>query len=89
MMLDLSRSAKAFLDELQPKQFKQVANRIFALLKDPYPADAKHVAGHPGVRRIDCGEYRVCYSVTANVVAVVVAGKRNDDEVYRQLDRRA
>ncbi len=88
MSLNLSRSALDFLATLQPKQFKQVTSQILRLQSESYPHDAKHLAGHPGYRRIDCGEFRVCYRVEDEVVCVAVVGKRNDDEVYRQLTRR-
>jgi mRNA interferase RelE/StbE len=87
-MLDLSRDARDFLDDLQPKQFKQVATRILALQREPIPNDAKHLAGHPGYRRIDCGEFRVCYAVADGVVRITIVGKRNDDDVYRRLARK-
>jgi mRNA interferase RelE/StbE len=86
-MIDLTRRAQDFLQDLQPKQFKQVAKSIFALLKDPFPADCKHLSGHPGFRRIDVGEYRVCYEVSNGIVRVAVVGLRNDDAVYKELKR--
>ena len=86
-MLDLSRDARDFLSDLQAKQFKQVTSKIHDLLRDPFPADAKHLAGHPGFRRIDSGEFRVCYKVNDKIICVVVVGKRNDDEVYRDFSR--
>jgi len=87
MMLDLSRDACNFLKALQSKEFKQVTSKILDLLRDPFPADAKHLAGYPGYRRIDSGEFRVCYTVRKDVICIIVAGKRNDDEVYRDLSR--
>lgn len=89
MNLNLSKDAVDFLGDLQSKQLKQVALRIFELPRNAYPSDAKHIAGHPGYLRIDCGEYRVCYSVVDSVIRVVVVGKRNDDAVYRELRRKA
>lgn len=86
-MLDLSKDAQDFLSDLQPKQFKQVATKIHDLLRDPFPANAKHLSGYPGYRRISSGEFRVCYKVNDDVVYVAVVGKRNDDEVYRNLSR--
>ena len=88
MNLNLSKDARDFLDKLQSKQYKQVATKIFALQKDAFPADAKHLEGHPGYRRVDSGEYRVCYFVADSVIHVTVAAKRNDDEVYRKLGRK-
>jgi mRNA interferase RelE/StbE len=88
MNLNLSKDAVDFLGDLQSKQLRQLALRIFGLQRNAYPPDAKHISGRPGYLRIDSGEYRVCYSVADSVVWVVVVGKRNDDEVYRQLRRK-
>ena len=86
-MIDLTRRAHDFLKDLQPKQFKQVTNKILSLLRDPYPQDCKHLAGHPGFRRVDVGEFRVCYETSDNVVRIAVVGRRNDDAVYKELNR--
>jgi mRNA interferase RelE/StbE len=86
-MIDLTRRAQKFLGDLQPKQFKQVTSRILSLMREPYPADCKHLSGHPGFRRIDIGEYRVCYEVNNGTVRVAVVGARNDDAVYKELQR--
>ena len=86
-MIDLTRRAQDFLKDLQPKQFKQVTNKILSLLRDPYPQDCKHLAGHPGCRRVDVGEFRVCYEASDNVVRIAVVGRRNDDSVYKELNR--
>ncbi len=86
-MLDLTRRAQNFLSNLQAKQFKQVTNKIISLLRDPYPQDCKHMSGHPGCRRVDIGEFRVCYEPLKNVVRILVVGKRNDDAVYKELKR--
>jgi len=86
-VIDLTRHARDFLETLPPKQFKQVAKGIFALLKNPFPVDCKHLSGHPGFRRIDVGEYRVCYEIADNAVRVIVVGLRNDGAVYKELER--
>jgi len=86
-MLDLSKTARDFLGDLQAKQFKQVTAKILELQSEPFPHDAKHLSGYPKYRPIDSGEFRVCYKVEDKVIFVSVVGKRNDDEVYRQLSR--
>ncbi len=86
-MIDLTRRALDFLNDLQPKQFKQVTNSILSLLRNPYPEDCKHLSGHTGFRRIDIGEFRVCYEVSDGIVRIVVVGRRNDDAVYKELKR--
>jgi mRNA interferase RelE/StbE len=87
-MLDLSKSARDFLGDLQSKQFKQVAVKIHDLLHDPFPQDAKHLSGYPGYRRISAGEFRVCYTVVGEIIRVVVVRKRNNDAVYKELERK-
>jgi mRNA interferase RelE/StbE len=88
MMLDLSKSARDFLADLQAKQVKQVTVKIFDLLREPFPQDAKHLSGYPGYRRIDAGEFRMCYKVVGEIIRIVVVGKRNDDAVYKELARK-
>jgi len=86
--LDLTKDAASFLADLPAKQFKQVTSRIHGLMRDPNPHDAKHIHGRPGFRRVDVGEYRIIYTIEGDTVKVPVIGKRNDDEVYRILDRK-
>ena len=62
---------------------------MLALLNNPEPHDSRLLKGsRSGNRRVDVGEYRVVYRVEDERVLILVAGKRNDDEVYRQLFRR-
>jgi len=87
-MLDISRSALKFLKRLQqPKQYKQIASKIFELQRDPMPPDSKHLSGYPSYFRVDSGEYRIIYTKTDSVIQIAVVGKRNDDEVYKQMKR--
>jgi mRNA interferase RelE/StbE len=88
MMLDLSKSASSFLESLPAKQYKQIVERIFALRGNQDPHDSRHLAGHSGFKCVDQGEYRIIFYVEKDVVRVPVIGKRNDDEVYRQLKGR-
>lgn len=88
MMLDLSKSASSFLESLPAKQYKQIVERIFGLRGNQEPHDSRRLSGHPGYKRIDQGEYRIVFYVEKDVVRVPFIGKRNDDEVYRQLSRR-
>ncbi len=85
--LDLGRDAAKFLETLPPKQFRQVALRIFDLLREPLAPDTLALRGHADFRRADIGEYRVIYRLEAEVVKVALVGKRNDDEVYRRFKR--
>ena len=84
--LDLTPRAKKFREGLPPKQFRQVVNKIFSLLEAPEAHDSHALAGFPW-RRADVGEYRIIYRIDRDTVKIPLVGKRNDDEVYRDLER--
>ena len=89
LALKVSRQAGRFIKTLPPKQYKQLVGTMLALLNNPEPHDSRLLKGsRRDNRRVDVGEYRVVYRVEEETVLILVAGKRNDDEVYRQLSRR-
>ncbi|PSB01716.1 type II toxin-antitoxin system RelE family toxin [Merismopedia glauca] len=83
--LRLTKAAEKELYDLQPKQFKQVAKKIFSLQSDATPQDCKPLKGYPGAYRVDQGEYRIMYFIVENEIQIFRVGKRNDDEVYENL----
>ena len=102
--IKLTKSAEKQLYDLPPKQFKQVAKKIFSLQSEPRPQDYKPLQGHPGSYRVAQGEYRILYpkgfascstwggpktalahKILESEVEIFRVGKRNDDEVYRNL----
>ena len=86
LALDLTHQAKDFLDQLDPKRFRQVVKKIFSLMENPKPPDAKPLQGHP-FWRADIGEYRIIYRVEGNCLKVSLVDRRNDGEVYKKLSR--
>lgn len=85
----LSKSAREFIQELAPKEAKQVAMKVFSLGVDPRPNDCKQLKGTDGdYLRVDSGEFRIIYCVHDDTVMISDIGKRNDDEVYRRFGRR-
>ncbi len=86
LRLGLEKRCASFLGTLPAKAFRQIALRIFDLMREPLGHDTRALAGTP-YRRADVGEYRVIYRIEADTVLVILIGKRNDDEVYRQLRR--
>jgi mRNA interferase RelE/StbE len=82
--LRLSKAAVRSLDDLPPKQYRQVARRIISLMADPRPHDSERLKGHDYLR-VTVGEYRIVYQVGGEELHVLLIGKRNDDEVYRRL----
>jgi len=84
LKLLISKKAHKFLDKLPPKQFRQIVKKVFALLEEPRPHDSEELRGYPFLRN-DVGEYRVIYDVQGDTLRLILVGKRNDAEVYRQL----
>lgn len=84
--LRLSRRAEKSLAKLPAKHFEQIRRRLLALPGEPRPHDSRTLRGHP-YWRLDVGEYRVVYEINPDCIAVLLVGKRNDDEVYRELAR--
>lgn len=88
MKLTITKQALKALEGLDAKQYKQVGKTVFNLLSNSEPHDSKALKGASnGERRIDVGEYRVIYAITADVIEILVIGKRNDDEVYKVWER--
>ena len=84
LKLLVSKKAQKFLDDLPPKQFRQIIKKVFALLENPRPHDSEELRGYPFLRN-DVGEYRIIYDVQGDTLRLILVGKRNDEEVYRQL----
>ncbi len=87
--LDGLQTVLDFLKGLQPKIAAQIAKKVLALNVDPLPNDSKQLIGSPGYYRVDSGEYRIIYSFNPeeDLVEIILVGKRNDDEVYKKLER--
>jgi mRNA interferase RelE/StbE len=78
-----------FLGKLERKHAGQIAVKILALATDPRPADAKALQGTKlDLLRIDVGEFRVVYCVQGEEIKILLVGRRNDDEVYKELKRK-
>ena len=81
--------ALGFIKSLQPKVQAQIARKIFALGDDPHPHDSAPLKGYEDLLRFDCGEYRIIYRFVEaqDRVEIILLGKHNDDEVYKELKR--
>jgi mRNA interferase RelE/StbE len=84
--LDITKAVDRFLKKLQPKQFRQVVQTILKLRFDPNPNDSKQLIGSAQYKRVDIGEFRIIYRIEDDVVKIAVAGKRNDNDVYRKFE---
>ena len=85
--IDLSKQAAEFLREVAPKQSRQIAEKLKrrALSPSALPSDA--LRGYAPMRRLKSGEFRIIFALEGAVVQVRLIGKRNDDEIYKALER--
>jgi hypothetical protein len=68
--------------DLPPKQLRQQVTKIFGLLDDPLPPDARPLKGFP-YHRADSGERPVIYRLDDRSVRIVVSGRRKDAAAYK------
>jgi len=86
--LDITHDVYKFMEKLPPKNFKQIFTAIFEILKDSGLNDSVSLKGYDDLFRKDIGEYRIIYRLEKETVKIPLIGKRNDDEVYKQLKRK-
>jgi mRNA interferase RelE/StbE len=90
-LLLIDKSVAKQLQKFPAKQYKQVVSKLLSLASIPKPQDCKALKGVEGGYRVDSGEYRILYYLIEPVgeqrgqVQIFRVGKRNDDEVYRNL----
>lgn len=85
--IDLTKQAAGFLKSLPAKQARQVAERLLALESEPEPPNSQLLKGYAPMRRLKIGEFRAIYVVDGDIIQVRLIGKRNDDDIYRALER--
>lgn len=85
----LKPRVKKFIQFLPPKHKRQVKDKALSLGENPMPHDAKKLKGYEHYYRVDVGEYRLVYAYPKpkQLVIILVAGKRNDGDVYRLAKR--
>lgn len=87
LAINLSRETDKFLRRLPAKHAKQVVRKIYTLAEDPFPPDSARLHGYEEYRRADIGEYRIIYRFSPDTIFITLVGKRNDDDVYRRMQR--
>ncbi len=85
--IDLSKQAAEFLRELAPKQSRQIAEKLNQLAVDPSALPSEALRGYAPMRRLKSGEFRIIFALEGDVVQVRLIGKRNDNEIYKALER--
>ena len=85
--IDLSRQAERFLRQLPAKQAREIAAKLLMLVEDPSAVPSEQLRGYAPMRRLRVGEFRIIFAIEGAVVQVRLIGKRNDDEIYKVLER--
>lgn len=85
--IDLSRQAAQFLRNLPAKQAGQIAEKLKALGESPSGLLSEALKGYSPLRRLKSGEFRIIFVQEADAVRIRLIGKRNDDEIYKALER--
>jgi mRNA interferase RelE/StbE len=84
----LTKQALGFLKKIPAKHAIQIISKVEKLAEDPEAVPNIQLEGFPHLRRAKSGEYRFIFQFQDGVVTVLVlrVGKRNDGEVYRNLE---
>ena len=85
--IELSRQAAAFLSALPAKPARQIAEKLKLLAADPAALPSEGLRGYAPMRRLKAGEFRIIFVVEPDLVQIRLIGKRNDDEIYKALER--
>ena len=89
LTLKISSDAVKFIATIGGKQAGQISVKVFDLLKNPLPNDSESLRGTAGeFRRVDVGEFRIVYRVVEDQLEIPLVGRRNDDEIYKQVKRK-
>ncbi|MDP9094671.1 MAG: type II toxin-antitoxin system RelE/ParE family toxin [Actinomycetota bacterium] len=79
--IELRPAAVRALRKLDPSVRHRIQGAIALLAHDPRPPAARALQGRPGLR-VRVGDYRIIYTVTDDVLLVVVVTLGHRREVY-------
>ncbi|MGO9743957.1 MAG: type II toxin-antitoxin system RelE family toxin [Roseiarcus sp.] len=87
LRIELSKQAADFLRAAQAKPARQIAEKLKQLAADPSALPSEVLKGYAPLRRVKSGEFRIIFRVDSDTVRVSLIGKRNDDDIYKALER--
>lgn len=79
--IELRPAAARALKKLDPPVRRRIQGAITLLAQEPRPPAARALRGRPGLR-IRVGDYRIVYTVRADVLLVVVVTVGHRRDVY-------
>jgi len=84
--ISLDKRAQTYVLSLPPKHARQVSLKLLSLSIEPNSTDSKQLK-NSAFFRADVGEHRIIYLYSKDILYVPLIGKRNDNDVYRRLER--
>lgn len=81
--IEVRPAAARALRKLDPAIQHRIQGVIALLAHDPRPPAARRLQGRPGFR-VRTGDYRIIYTVTDDVLLVVVVTLGHRSEVYKR-----
>jgi mRNA interferase RelE/StbE len=78
---ELRPAAVCALEKLDPPIRQRIQGVITLLAEDPRPPAARALRGRPGLR-VRAGDYRIVYTVTDDILLVVVVTVGHRRDVY-------
>jgi len=77
--------ARKELDGLDKPVARRVAIAVAALRTDPRPSGSRPLSGHPNLRRLRVGDYRVVYTIRDAELLVLALRVAHRSVAYRKL----
>ena len=81
--IEVRPAAVKALRELDPSMRHRIQGAIALLAQDPRPPGARRLRGRPGFR-VRVGDYRIIYTITDDVLLVVVLALGHRSDIYRR-----
>ena len=85
----MSNAAQRDLRRIRDRTILQrVSSAIEGLANDPWPSGARKLRDVEGIWRIRTGDWRICYTVEADRLIVLILSVAQRGNVYERLRRR-
>ena len=83
----LSKRSLKFIKGIPAKHATQIGKRVLLLAQNTGEISSQELKGYAPYRRAKSGEYRIIYRIEDNILYITLLGKRNDDDIYRLVER--
>jgi mRNA interferase RelE/StbE len=80
--VNLSKKATKFIRNLSKKDYQLVINNLLSLENDPFPNGNKKLESYKNTYRVRAGNYRIIYTVEAQILTINVIDIGNRKDVY-------